>query len=131
MEVLDAEDIAALRAEGALQASLSSHPGVARVLGVAVDAAAQRYGIVMKLYETAVDRDAEVAPLLALARVARVAQGLAFLHGQPRPVVHGDVKPANILLALRGGADVALTDFGLCVGRSAPLRWWPPHAPLS
>ncbi|MBI4617236.1 MAG: protein kinase [Planctomycetes bacterium] len=45
-------------------------------------------------------------------RVARqVALGLAYAHGQRPPVVHGDVKPGNIMIGADGR--VRILDFGL------------------
>jgi len=41
----------------------------------------------------------------------QVASGLAFLHG--RQIVHGDIKPGNILI--NDGGQAALTDFGLSI----------------
>ncbi|KAI9568867.1 kinase-like domain-containing protein [Boletus coccyginus] len=41
----------------------------------------------------------------------QVASGLAFLHGHQ--VVHGDIKPGNILIS--DGGQAALTDFGLSI----------------
>jgi class 3 adenylate cyclase/WD40 repeat protein len=46
-----------------------------------------------------------------LTYLADVAEALTFLHTQEPPVIHGDVKPANLILT-RGGR-VKLVDFGL------------------
>ncbi len=46
-----------------------------------------------------------------LAYLADAAQALTHLHGQDPPIIHGDVKPANLILT-RGGR-VKLVDFGL------------------
>jgi class 3 adenylate cyclase/WD40 repeat protein len=46
-----------------------------------------------------------------LAYLAEAAEALTFLHTQDPPVLHGDVKPANLILT-RGG-HVTLVDFGL------------------
>ncbi|MEA2168014.1 MAG: hypothetical protein QOF76_1314 [Solirubrobacteraceae bacterium] len=46
-----------------------------------------------------------------LAYLAEAAEALTFLHTQDPPVLHGDVKPANLMLT-RGGR-VKLVDFGL------------------
>lgn len=46
-----------------------------------------------------------------LAYLAEVADALSFLHTQSPSIVHGDVKPANMILT-RGGR-VKLVDFGL------------------
>ncbi len=45
-----------------------------------------------------------------LAYLAETAEALTFLHTQDPPIVHGDVKPANLILT-RGG-HVKLVDFG-------------------
>ena len=46
-----------------------------------------------------------------LTYLADAAEALTFLHTQEPPVIHGDVKPANLILT-RGGR-VTLVDFGL------------------
>ena len=120
---LTAAQEAALVTECDLQASLDAHPGVARVHGLAEDAAAHHYGLVMRHYDHALSAELEggaaAAPIaLSLERVLRIARGLAHLHAHG--VIHGDVKPANILVVeARGGAEVALTDFGLSQAKHA------------
>src|SRR5215208_1255851 len=57
-----------------------------------------------------------LAPSSVVAYLAEAAEALAFLHAQEPPIVHGDVKPANLILT-RGG-HVKLVDFGLS---STPL----------
>jgi class 3 adenylate cyclase/WD40 repeat protein/tRNA A-37 threonylcarbamoyl transferase component Bud32/energy-coupling factor transporter ATP-binding protein EcfA2 len=52
-----------------------------------------------------------LAPSSVLAYLAEVAEALTFLHTQEPPIIHGDVKPANLILT-RGG-HVKLVDFGL------------------
>src|SRR5436305_488561 len=49
-------------------------------------------------------------PAVAVDVVAQVADALAYLHGNG--IVHGDVKPGNILVPVDGSA-VRLTDFGV------------------
>jgi serine/threonine protein kinase len=60
-------------------------------------------------------QEGELAPLRALALAAQVGGALDAAH--KLGLVHRDVKPANILVASRGGADggdhAYLTDFGL------------------
>lgn len=57
-----------------------------------------------------------LAPSSVVAYLAEAAEALMFLHAHDPPVVHGDVKPANLILT-RGG-HVKLVDFGLS---STPL----------
>ena len=57
-----------------------------------------------------------LAPSSVVAYLAEAAEALMFLHAQGPAVVHGDVKPANLILT-RGG-HVKLVDFGLS---STPL----------
>jgi serine/threonine protein kinase len=60
-------------------------------------------------------------PLAAvLGWAADVAAGLAHLHARaPAPLLHRDVKPANVLLRRGGAHGVAvLADFGLCGART-------------
>ena len=52
-----------------------------------------------------------LAPTTVLRHLAQVAEALTHLHAHDPPVVHGDVKPANILLAK--GGKIVLVDFGL------------------
>ena len=55
-----------------------------------------------------------------LAYLAQAAEALTHLHSQSPPVIHGDVKPANLILT-RGGR-VKLVDFGLSSAPGAPWR---------
>jgi WD40 repeat protein/class 3 adenylate cyclase len=52
-----------------------------------------------------------LAPSSVLAYLADTADALTYLHTQDPPVIHGDVKPANLILT-RGGR-VKLVDFGM------------------
>jgi serine/threonine protein kinase len=62
--------------------------------------------------------DQEGTPGLALARVVdvvtQIASALDHLHESDPPVIHGDVKPANIVLTRQGRA--VLVDFGIAGG---------------
>jgi serine/threonine protein kinase len=49
---------------------------------------------------------------LSLALVAPIVDALTYLHGQDPPIVHRDVKPANIIIPMRGEGAV-LVDFGI------------------
>lgn len=50
-------------------------------------------------------------PVNALRLAHQVASGLAYLHSRNPPMVHGDIKPENILIGADGVA--RLVDFGL------------------
>jgi WD40 repeat protein/serine/threonine protein kinase len=52
-----------------------------------------------------------LAPSTVLRSLAHVAEALAYLHAHDPPVVHGDVKPANMILT--AGGRMVLVDFGL------------------
>ena len=52
-----------------------------------------------------------LAPSTVLRSVAQAAEALTFLHSHDPPVVHGDVKPANLILTERGR--IVLVDFGI------------------
>jgi eukaryotic-like serine/threonine-protein kinase len=61
-----------------------------------------------------------LAPSSVLGYLAQAAEALTHLHSQDPPVIHGDVKPANLILT-RGGR-VKLVDFGLSSAPVAPRR---------
>jgi WD40 repeat protein/class 3 adenylate cyclase len=61
-----------------------------------------------------------LAPSSVLAYLAEAAEALTHLHTQDPPVIHGDVKPANLILS-KGGR-VKLVDFGMSSAPDAPRR---------
>ena len=69
-------------------------------------------------------------PALAIGYLEQAAEALGHLHAHEPPVVHGDVKPANLILTSSGR--IVLVDFGLssrpptsCGGRARPGTWRP------
>src|SRR3954462_12800269 len=62
-----------------------------------------------------------LAPSMVVQWLADAASGLTHLHTQDPPVIHGDIKPANLILD-RGGR-VTVVDFGLSSGPHASRRW--------
>jgi serine/threonine protein kinase len=67
--------------------------------------------------ESLMEQGGPVEPDKAIAWISQIADALNYLHSQRPPVIHRDVKPANIRLTPLG--DVFLVDFGL-VKQSQP-----------
>jgi len=110
---VDGSTSAALQKEAMIMMGVSS-PNIVRVFGM-VD---QPLGIIMELVPSGSLHDRLRRPHPPLSAVQRlhilrgVAYGLLTLHLSG--LVHLDVKPANILLALLGSEIIAkLTDFGI------------------
>src|SRR4051794_29301893 len=61
-----------------------------------------------------------LAPSSVVAWLAEAAAALTHLHTQEPPVIHGDVKPANMVLT-RGG-HITLVDFGISTASRTPAR---------
>jgi WD40 repeat protein/class 3 adenylate cyclase/energy-coupling factor transporter ATP-binding protein EcfA2 len=61
-----------------------------------------------------------LAPSSVLAYLAQAAEALTHLHAQVPPVIHGDVKPANLILTT--GGRVKLVDFGISSAPNALRR---------
>lgn len=61
-----------------------------------------------------------LAPSSVLAYLAQAAEALTHLHAQNPPVIHGDVKPANLILST--GGRIKLVDFGISSAPNALRR---------
>ena len=108
--------------EGRTLASLS-HPGTPRIYAFFSENG--RYYLVMEYIQgenletfvTHEDETGQIVPGKRLPQeeiiryIIQAARILEYLHAQPRPVVHQDIKPANLILESQLG-QVRLVDFG-------------------
>src|SRR5215471_11168902 len=109
--------------EGAVLMDLSSHPGIPQMRNTFWDG--DRYVIVMEWID-GIDLEQELHergdPGLTLSTVLeyvrQAAAALDHLHAHEPPIVHGDVKPANLVVKRTG--QVLLVDFG--IARAAGIR---------
>ena len=90
-----------------------SHPCIVRPIDFGRDR--DRHVLVMELIDgedlrRRLRRDGPVPPAVAANLVGQLAGALAYLHG--RGIVHGDVKPGNLIVPADGGP-VRLADFGV------------------
>jgi Protein kinase domain len=133
-------ELTAIGGEAAKTAAVDGHPGVLRlVTSFRFDTPAAPHHYVGLILELA-DEDlptfgARVAPdERAWAAVfEQVAAGLEHIHA--RRVVHGDIKPTNVL---RLGARFAVADFGVSaplestrsagIGLARTIAFWPPES---
>ncbi len=114
-----------LLSEARLLLSLSPHPGLPLVReDFFVD---DRYVIAMDWIEGTdlealleLDGSTRLEPALAIGYLEQAAEALEHLHTHDPPVVHGDVKPANLILTSSGR--VVLVDFGLSSTPTDDLR---------
>jgi WD40 repeat protein/tRNA A-37 threonylcarbamoyl transferase component Bud32/energy-coupling factor transporter ATP-binding protein EcfA2 len=105
--------------------ALPPHPGLPIVREDFFDG--DRYVIAMDWIEgtdlealLAAEGNPGLDPALAIGYLEQVAEALEHLHRHDPPVVHGDVKPANMILTSSGR--VVLVDFGLSSTPSDDLR---------
>jgi class 3 adenylate cyclase/energy-coupling factor transporter ATP-binding protein EcfA2 len=107
---------AQLLREGEVLLGLTQHPSLPLVRDAFFEG--DRYVLVMDWIEGTDlarllrDQGAPGLPLSSvLAYLAEVAEALSCLHSQEPPIIHGDVKPANMILT--HGGRVKLVDLGL------------------
>ena len=111
-----------LEAEVGLLASLR-HPNIVSMVGVVVESPLPL--LVLELMEqgslrACLDKlTSEVlSPTVAVEIALDVARGMAYLHSRSPPIIHRDLKSANVLLCLEGGEHgsrlvAKIGDFGL------------------
>jgi serine/threonine-protein kinase len=128
------EEFVAMFLDEARIASQLAHPNVVQIFELG--RVGEGYFIVMEFVDgvdlrALMRRDGEPMSVGAAAAImAETLAGLGFAHervgddGEPLGIVHRDVSPANILLALdRAGAGVVkLTDFGVAKARQKSSR---------
>lgn len=97
------------------------HPGCIRVLDHGEDEHGERY-IAMELLDGPTLAEALRGGRFSERRTLHVGRGIlaALAHAHAHGVVHRDVKPENVMFALRSGFRVVLIDFGLASLRDAP-----------
>jgi hypothetical protein len=99
------------RREGSMLARVA-HPGIARLLDAGVSVGGQPYLVLEYVQGAPIDQYAIERQLSSEARVRLLLQVLdAVEHAHANLVVHGDLKPSNILVTADGVAK--LLDFGI------------------
>eukprot|EP00931_Biecheleriopsis_adriatica_P060654 TRINITY_DN36437_c0_g1_i2.p1 TRINITY_DN36437_c0_g1~~TRINITY_DN36437_c0_g1_i2.p1 ORF type:complete len:664 (+),score=101.98 TRINITY_DN36437_c0_g1_i2:76-1992(+) len=92
------------------------HPNIVAFHGACIDAAAGELALVYELVNggslESFDINLEGDPAFVLKLFICIARALRYLHFQKPSVVHGDLKPSNILLS-RSPFQLKLADFGL------------------
>ena len=112
------EDRDELLAEARLLMSIDPHPGLPVVRGDFFTDDGDRYVVVMNwvdgtdLQQVLEEQGDPGLPLQdVIDDLAQVADALDHLHGHEPPIVHGDVKPANVVRTPKGR--VVLVDFDI------------------
>lgn len=97
------------------------HPGCVRVLDYGEDDAGLPF-IAMDLLDGPTLAAAITDTQFSVARALHVTRSLlsALAHAHRNGIVHRDVKPENVMFAVRGGVRAVLIDFGLASLRDAP-----------
>jgi serine/threonine protein kinase len=120
-------DIRSLEREVELLNRLGKHPGIVPLLDTYLSAKpaclAYEYvdggdltGLIRELHE-----QKRMTPLLASQLLLHLAEIVAYVHGANQPIVHSDLKPANVLVqVVQGDYQLRVTDFG--IGALAALQ---------
>ncbi len=109
----DLEALSALRLEGVIQATLD-HPAIVKTLEISISHDPP-YVVLEHVDGMSLAEVIKKEGPLHWKRTARilVEAGRALKHAHERGVVHGDVKPGNVLVEPGEEGKVRLTDFGL------------------
>ncbi len=90
------------------------HPAIPRIYDI--ETIDDGFNVVMELMEGQtldqyLQKHKKMAEATAISIARKLGEVLLYLHGQERPIIYRDMKPANIVMKNEGG--VALLDFGI------------------
>ena len=75
-----------------------------------------------KLFQGFLDDHPQLDPAVRMRLLQGVVAGVAKLHSlEPKPLIHSDIKPENVLVSSTNTAKVA--DFGQAAGGVASVLW--------
>lgn len=114
IEVKEKGVLSALFNEVEIMAALK-HPNVVGIYGISEDKEGELC-LVMELMQggalqNLLNSSEELSERFKVQTAIEIASGLKYLHKQPKPIMHRDIKSANVLLSQERHAK--LTDFGL------------------
>jgi serine/threonine protein kinase len=120
----ESNEFAEFRKEVIIMSGLS-HPNIVRLHGICLEPLAMVMDFISQgsLEAFLADRSIEITWPMRIKIAMDIARGMRFLHSQVPPIIHRDLKSANILIDRSTGEIVCrIADFGSCVAEARIKR---------